>query len=149
MDKILLDKINFKIQEIDRLFKEYELVFEKVNTQEIDLFDMTVLGSVLHSFYNGLENIFEIIAKNIDGSLPSGNKSHQQLLQQMNTTNTIRSEVITSETFNLLKEYATFRHFYRHAYSFQLNWEKMKPLVDNIFTTWEKVKQDLIAFIKN
>ncbi len=110
---------------------------------------MTVLGSVLHSFYNGIENIFELIAKNIDNSLPNGNKSHQELLQQMKKSNDFRNAVITDETFNLLREYATFRHFYRHAYSFQLNWDKMKPLVDNIFSTWQKTKQDFYNFMKS
>ena len=42
-----------------------------------------------------------------------------------------------------LREYATFRHFYRHAYSFQLNWEKMKPLVYNVFDVWSAVKKSL------
>lgn len=44
---------------------------------------------------------------------------------------------------NLIKEYATFRHFYRHAYSFQLNWEKMKPLTYNVHSIWKEVKESL------
>lgn len=55
---------------------------------------MTILGSVLHSFYNGLENIFNIIAKNIDSSVPTGNKSHQELLHQMAIKNSMRDEII-------------------------------------------------------
>ena len=79
MDKLVKEQIEFKINDIDKLFSEYELIFEKIKTATPDLFDMTILGSVLHSFYNGLENIFEIIAKNVDGNVPSGNKSHQEL----------------------------------------------------------------------
>ena len=108
---------------------------------------MTILGSVLHSFYNGLENIFDIIAKNIDGSVPTGNKSHQELLHQMASENNMRDEIIDEQLYLKLREYATFRHFYRHAYSFQLNWEKMKPLVENMHTVWEKTKQSLENFI--
>ena len=97
------------------------MIFKKVEYNEPDLFDMTILGSVLHSFYNGLENIFEIIAKDIDGCIPTGNKSHQELLHQMASENGERNELIGEELYIKLKEYATFRHFYRHAYSFQLN----------------------------
>ena len=43
----------------------------------------------------------------------------------------------------------TFRHFYRHAYSFQLNWNKMKPLVDNVHSVWEKVKMSLNSLLNN
>lgn len=115
--------------------------------QAPDLFDMTILGSVLHSFYNGIENIFEIIAKNIDNNVPSGNKSHQELLHQMASENSNRNEIITEELYLKLREYATFRHFYRHAYSFQLNWEKMNPLIDNLQTVWNEVKLNLENFI--
>ena len=108
---------------------------------------MTILGSVLHSFYNGLENIFEIIAKNIDGNVPNGNKSHQELLHQMASENGMRNEIINEELYLKLREYATFRHFYRHAYSFQLNWEKMKPLIDIVHSVWQEVKQSLENFI--
>lgn len=108
---------------------------------------MTILGSVLHSFYNGLENVFEIIAKNIDNNVPIGNKTHQELLHQMASENGTRSEIINKELYLKLREYATFRHFYRHAYSFQLNWEKMKPLVDNIQDVWDEVRKTLLDFL--
>lgn len=148
MDNLIKKQIEFKISDIDKLFSEYELIFLKIKLQKPDLFDITILGSILHSFYNGLENIFEIIAKNIDGNVPSGNKSHQELLHQMASENNIRSEVINENLYMQLREYATFRHFYRHAYSFQLNWEKMKPLVDNLHSIWNDIKLCLKNFIE-
>ncbi len=122
---------------------------KKQESGEPDLFDRTILGSVLHSFYNGIENIFEIIAKNIDREIPTGNKSHQELLHQMASENSYRKEIINEALYLELRDYATFRHFYRHAYSFQLNWEKMKPLVDNLFEVWKDTKDSLENFINN
>lgn len=147
MDNIIKEQIIFKIKDIDKLFSEYELIFEKAKIQTPDLFDLTILGSVLHSFYNGLENIFEIIAKNMDNYLPSGNKSHQELLKQMANSNEYRNNILQEKMYMKLREYATFRHFYRHAYSFQLNWEKMKPLVENLDTVWDNVKSELYVFM--
>ena len=147
MDNLIKEQIEFKINDIDKLFLEYDLIFKKIETETPDLFDMTILGSVLHSFYNGLENIFEIIAKNVDNSVPMGNKSHQELLHQMASENEMRNEIINEELYSKLKEYVTFRHFYRHAYSFQLNWEKMKPLVDSIHVIWKESKESLQNFI--
>ena len=97
MDNLIKEQIRFKINDIDKLFSEYDLIFKKIEMQTPDLFDMTILGSVLHSFYNGLENIFEIIAKNIDGIVPNGNKSHQELLHQMASENSKRNEVLNEE----------------------------------------------------
>lgn len=147
MDNVIKEQIKFKINDIDKLFSEYDLIFKKIETQAPDLFDMTILGSVLHSFYNGLENIFEIIAKNIDGNVPNGNKSHQELLHQMASENSKRNEVLNEDLYLKLREYATFRHFYRHAYSFQLNWEKMNPLIDNLHMVWNEVRLNLENFI--
>ena len=147
MDNLIKEQIEFKINDIDKLFLEYDLIFKKIETETPDLFDMTILGSVLHSFYNGLENIFEIIAKNVDNNVPMGNKSHQELLHQMASENEMRNEILNEELYSELKEYVTFRHFYRHAYSFQLNWEKMKPLVDGIHIIWKDVKKSLQDFI--
>lgn len=147
MDNLIKEQIKFKINDIDKLFSEYELIFEKIKGEKPDLFDITILGSVLHSFYNGIENIFEIIAKNIDGNVPAGNKSHQELLHQMAGENEKRNEIINENLYYKLREYATFRHFYRHAYSFQLNWDKMKPLIDDIHKIWKEVKMSLEKII--
>ena len=147
MDNLIKEQIKFKINDINKLFLEYDLIFKKIETQAPDLFDMTILGSVLHSFYNGLENVFEIIAKNIDGNVPNGNKSHQELLHQMASENSLRNEILNEELYLKLREYATFRHFYRHAYSFQLNWQKMKPLIENLHIVWNEVKINLENFI--
>ena len=147
MDNILREQVRFKIEEIDRLFSEYELIFIKVGSVEPDIFDMTILGSVLHSFYNGLENIFKLIAKNIDENVPVGVKSHQELLRQMSMDTNKRNKLFNEETYYQLREYATFRHFYRHAYSFQLSWEKMKPLTDDVICFWNKIKKDIEDFI--
>ena len=147
MDNLIKEQINFKISDLDKLFLEYDLIFKKAENEIPDLFDMTILGSVLHSFYNGIENIFEIIAKNIDNNVPSGNKSHQELLHQMASESSNRNEILNEELYLKLREYATFRHFYRHAYSFQLNWEKMNPLIDNLQKVWNEVKLNLENFI--
>lgn len=66
----------FEIQQIDELFASYSELLENSKSKEPTLIELTALGSVLHSFYNGMENIFKTIGKNIDGNLPSGNHRH-------------------------------------------------------------------------
>ena len=99
MDNLVKEQIEFKINDIDKLFSEYNLIFENAKEEEPDLFNMTILGTVLHSFYNGLENIFDIIAKNIDGNVPTGSKFHQELLHQMASENESRDEVINEKLY--------------------------------------------------
>lgn len=76
--------------------------------------DEDYLGSVafdLHSFYQGVERIFEAIAKSIDRSVPSGDRWHKRLLVQMTEEIPgIRPAVISVKTKTALNNYRTFRH---------------------------------------
>jgi hypothetical protein len=59
-------QIRFEIEQIDKLLNIYEEVLMKCKGDEPSLTEITAAASVLHSFYNGLENIFKIIAKRED-----------------------------------------------------------------------------------
>jgi hypothetical protein len=76
-------EVRFEIGQIDKLFSTYAELLAKVHTRESDLIELTALGSVLHSFYNGVESIFASIAKQVDSNVPSGAASHRTLLNQM------------------------------------------------------------------
>lgn len=143
-DRIKED-IEFELGEIDSLFQLYEkelLDMEK----SLNLVELTALASVLHSFYNGIENTLLIIAKNIDKNTPSDLDWHKSLLEQMAKENKHRKAVLTDDTKNELLKYLGFRHFFRHSYSIHLKWERMEELVKSIRTVWEKFKAEISAF---
>ena len=143
-DRIKED-IEFELGEIDSLFQLYEkelLDMEK----SLNLVELTALASVLHSFYNGIENTLLIIAKYIDKNIPSDFEWHKSLLEQMAKENKHRKAVLTDDTKNELLKYLGFRHFFRHSYSIHLKWERMEELVKSIRTVWEKFKAEISAF---
>lgn len=39
------------------------------------------------------------------------------------------------------------KRIYRHAYSFELNWEKMKPLVEDVHMVWQNLKLSLENYV--
>ena len=71
--------------------------------------DEDYLGSVafdLHSFYQGVERIFEAFAKSIDRTVPSGERWHKRLLVQMTEEIPgIRPAIISEETRAALDSY--------------------------------------------
>ena len=148
MHKYLIDEIEFQISEIDRLFSEYKLFFENMNYESPDIVQITVIANILHSFYNGVEKIFERILKDIDNYIPTGNKTHQEILNHIYKENENRPNIINNDTYISLNEYLGFRHFFRHSYSFQFKWEKMKPLNDNLFKTWHELKEQLNKYLQ-
>lgn len=142
-----ISHINFEIQQIDELFISYNELFEKSRVEEPSLIELTAIGSVLHSFYNGIENIFKTIGKNIDGKLPVGHHWHSELLQQMSKDTNNHYSVISEGLKGRLSEYLAFRHFYRNSYSFFLKWNELKKLADPVISVWSESKAELKTFM--
>lgn len=75
----------------------------------------------LHSFYSGIERLFELIARYVDGAPPSGETWHRDLLQQMaKDLPDIRPAVIDQEIALSLDEFRRFRHLVRNVYTIDL-----------------------------
>jgi len=72
----------------------------------------------LHSFYSGIERIFELIAANVDDMIPKGKNWHQVLLTQMaKEIAEVRPAVISYSVRLDLDEYRGFRHIVRNIYT--------------------------------
>jgi hypothetical protein len=136
-------KIQFEVEQIDKLIETYSELLEKCRQNEPDKVEIAALGSVLHSFYNGIENIFFVIAKELDTTLPQGFSWHKDLLIQISSKTSSRNAVISEVTKEKLVNYLGFRHFYRHSYSFFLDWNDLKPLVVNLDPVWKEVRESL------
>ena len=149
---MLLDKvkeaIEFEFGEIESLFQLYKKeLFELDLEQTPNLLELTAFASVLHSFFNGIENILLTIAKNIDKNVPTDSNWHKSLITQMTKENESRKPVLSEKMKDELKKYLTFRHFFRHSYSFHLEWEELKKLVKPIHQVWEKFKSEISSFL--
>ena len=140
-------QIQFQIQQIDKLLKMYSQLLKECREKEPDLVEITAIASVLHSFYNGLENIFEIIAKRIDNGIIQGEQWHKGLLSEMVSKNDKRSVVISNDLKDKLIEYMGFRHFFRHSYSFFLEWDELKKLVLPLEEVWKQAKEEIEVFL--
>jgi len=75
--------IRFEIEQLDQLLTVYADLLERVQQRTPDQVEVAAIASVLHSFYNGLENIFLSIAKGVDQQVPTGSQWHRDLLVQM------------------------------------------------------------------
>ena len=101
----------------------------------------------LHSFYEGLERLFELIATLVDGAMPQGADWHQALLQQMaSEVSQVRPPVISEKTRDVLDEYRGFRHIVRHIYTFKFDPAKMQQLVKKSPSALAQVREELLAF---
>jgi hypothetical protein len=101
----------------------------------------------LHSFYSGLERLFELIARHIDCSIPDGETWHRDLLDQMACeVADIRPAVIDQNNTESLDEFRRFRHLVRNVYTINLVPAKIKKIVSNLPGLWNSLRAELLAF---
>ena len=76
---------------------------------------------------------------------------HKTLLEMAFGTNSQNIKIFRND-INIkekLDDYLSFRHFIRHSYSSELDWNVMEPLVNEIDTIWQMVKTDFKSFTEN
>ena len=83
---------------------------------------MTATAAAIHNVYNGIEDVLLSLAKDVDGSVPTGETSHQDLLDQMRAELLgLRPALLDDALYALLTELKGFRHRVRHRYGFDLD----------------------------
>lgn len=143
----LISRIEEELSDLKRITKRIIEGWQQTKQTGDDLYlDSVALN--LHSFYAGIEKIFELIAVNIDQTKPEGASWHQELLKQMQIEiKKVRPAVISKETYNQLDEYRGFRHVVRNVYTFNLSEKRIEPLVVNIQKVYERIKEEIYKFI--
>jgi hypothetical protein len=59
----------------------------------------------------------------------------------------IRPAVLNEALWLRLQDYLAFRHFFRHAYGYTLEWAKLRPLVTGMAATLTELQSQLTAFL--
>ena len=122
----------FEISQIDKLLDESEPLLDLCKFKIPDFIEMSAAAMMLHSFYNGIENMLILIFKHYNEDFPKGNKWHRELLDKAFLSNENRKQIFKDKLQKMLDEYLKFRHFVRYAYGFQLEWERMESLISGI-----------------
>lgn len=141
-------QIEIEQQQLSRLLATHQKLLGRCKSVEPGPDEIAALASILHSFYTGIENLFKRIASEIDQSVPRGEYWHSDLLERMTQSSPKRPAVISESLSETLQQYLDFRHVFRHAYSFELHWNKMAPLVHNIEDLYQRLKQELEDFLE-
>ena len=135
-------------EQLQRLLSGIQQLLAKCRDAAPTEIELSALAATLHSFYTGVENIFKRVAVELDGEPVHGDAWHRELLHRMKTATARRPALLSEELHDTLNEYLRFRHVFRNAYSFDLDWRKMSPLVLRLEETFQKLGNALDAFLK-
>ena len=135
-------------QQIARIVEEARGALADFARREPPLLALRGIGAILHDFYTGIEHLFEKIAPELNGGLPAGSAWHRELLDNMTLDLPgIRPPLLSSETAHLLEEFLRFRHLFRNLYGFELEWPRIRSLLEQLPETWSAAEADLDRFL--
>ena len=135
-------------EQLQRLLAGIHGLLTQCRTTAPTEIELSALAALLHSFYTGVENIFKRVAVELDGEQVSGEAWHRELLRRMKSPSAHRPALLTEELHDTLNEYLRFRHVFRIAYAFDLDWQKMSPLVLRLEETFKLLEAALNDFVK-
>ncbi len=122
-------------------------LFDKLRDSDPDFVEMRAAALSIHSFYNGCENVFALVAKHFDKRVPSGLKWHRQLLDQMCEATEYRPAIISQQEYDMLAEYLTFRHLVRHSYPGSLSWYRFSEIARDLYSAHRLIERRIRAFL--
>jgi hypothetical protein len=134
-------------EELEELFATYRPLLEKVEERPPDPIELAALAALLHSFYNGVENLLKRIVIACGERVPVGDLWHRKLLDQASTPTDDRPEIVSAAMNGRLSPYLGFRHVFRHAYTFDLQWQKMRDLVLDAEDTADALRGEITQFM--
>jgi hypothetical protein len=150
LDEVIKIKIQHEISRIVKLLSDVKPLLDLCRIkEEPDIIEMSAAAQVLHSFYNGIESVITLLLKYKNMKLPNDIKWHKTLFEMAFGNNSQNIKILDDNIKNKLENYLLFRHFIRHSYGSELDWNEMGPLVKEINELWEIIKNNFEIFIKN
>jgi len=114
--------------EIMGLHKELEIL-STLNTRrrhsDLDNIEIRAAALSLSALYNGIEKVLLNILKESGAYIKNQMSWHTLLLNE-----SVNNGIISEHTHNELKGFLAFRHFIRHAYSFEINPIAINSILD-------------------
>ena len=136
-----------ELASLERVARAAQADLARLSDEPVQL-ELRGLASYVHEFYTGIESIFERIAIELGEGLPQGEYWHADLLNQMAAEQPARRPAVIDEPLRArLRDYLRFRHFFRHAYDYQVEWKKLRPLVEDMPDVLSQLKTQIEVFL--
>jgi len=147
LDNNVKEKIEHEICRIDKLLTDAKPLLDLCKNKDPDFIEITAGAQILHSFYNGVESVAILFLKSINENIPNDSRWHKTLFEITFGLNSKKVAILRNEIKDKMEKYMYFRHFIRHSYGSELNWNEMEPLIRNLDEIWKTIKIDFMETI--
>ena len=116
----LRERVEAEFEQIERVLAELP---ERRPYSDLSILELAGVSTLLHNFYNGIENIHKHVVQHQQLDVPDGASWHRDLVNLAASEN-----LISASTTENLKPFLAFRHFFVHAYAIDLHSVRLEPL---------------------
>lgn len=149
MQRLMLE-VRKDLEELDRLAGQIEDASGPKSPSDLDGAARAYLAVGLHNYYTAAEVMLDRIVGEIDGVTSDGPSWHKTLLRRCTLPATDTRPAILDE--DLLPELArllSFRHFFRHAYAVDLDWNELQSHRERVVRVHPRLHANISAFLSH
>ena len=147
-NKLILLKVDLDAQ-MNEIAKIHEKLLNRIAKIKTD--DEAILESIayqIHNLYCAAEDLLKIIASCFENNISNSGQWHSLLLQRMSMEIPgIRPALLSPNTYSILNNLRGFRHFFRHAYGANVEYEHLKINWEKALNLKENLEKDMNKFL--
>ena len=145
----LIEDIQLELKLLHQLLDQSAPLMQAVADDRAGEVERLAAAAMLQSFYNGVENVLDLLAERVDGDRPAGPERHEALLTGMATATDARPAVVSGELREGLRQYLEFRNSFRYSHYLRLDWSVAASLVGQCAATLERLEAELDRFLRD
>ena len=146
--RVLIAEVEDDLRAAGEIQRRVSEKLDQLADRQPDFFELGALGYCAHNFYNACEGALVRIARVFENRIDS-DQWHVDLLQRMRLeVEEVRPAVIDVRVCRQLDELRRFRHLFRHSYGFDLEWQKLSDVLEQVRRVYGPFVQQMSAFLQ-
>jgi len=130
---LFLADFDYQAVQIEKIYERLEIKSKALSKNKVTSETVESAGYWLHNLYCAYEDLFKMVSSFWENNIRDDRSFHQSLIRRMLLNiEGVRPSLLSEKAFKHLDELRSFRHVFRHAYSYGLDDERVIHLINRI-----------------